>query len=337
MSLPRQWRIALLLPVVACSAPPGDEPAAAADRMVDTTRPFLVVVNKSSSTLSVIAPVAREEIAEIPTGHAPHEVATSGDGRFAYVTDYGTAARPGHTITIVDLAALQPAGTIELGEYTRPHGIALDADGMLWVTTEGSGHVVRVDPAQRRIVRAVPTNQSVTHMVVVSDSFGRVYTANIGSGTVTAVDAASGDVLAQIPTGAGAEGIDVSEDGATVYVTNREAGTLVEIDVATNRVVRELAVGDFPIRVEVREGGGQVLVSNARGDEVVGVDVAEWRVVQRIPVGTTPVGILVNPDDRHAYVANTADDRITIIDLIQWQVDGHLLAGDEPDGMAWAH
>jgi len=295
----------------------------------------IVVVNKSASTLSIMDAVTRTELAVVPTGFSPHEVAVSRDGRFAYVSDYGTGPRPGNTVTIVDIAEASPVGTISLGSHTRPHGIAVAADGTVWVTAEGSQHVLQLDPAERTILRAVRTGQSVTHMVALAEGEGRAYTANIGGGSVTAVDAGAGAVLAQIPTGAGAEGIDVSPDGRHVYVSNRAAGTLSEIEVASNTVTRTLQVGDFPIRVKVRPDGREVLVSNARGNEVVAVDLQAWEVVRRLPVGAVPVGILISPDNRTAYVANTADDKISVIDLERWALDGEIVAGNEPDGMAW--
>jgi YVTN family beta-propeller protein len=272
----------------------------------------LLVVNKSGNSLSLIDVGTRASLATIATGTAPHEVAVSPDGRWAFVSDYGTGAAPGTTVTMIDVAARAPAGTIPLGKHTRPHGIAAASDGTVWVTTEGSQHVLQLDPQTQSIRQAVRTGQRVTHQVVIVESASRVYTANIGSGTATAVDAASGRVLTHVATGAGAEGIDVAPDGSKVYVTNREAGTLSEVDVATNAVTRELMVGDFPIRVRVRPDGREVLVSNARGNEVVAVDLERWEVVRRLAVGAMPVGILVSPDNRRAFVANTQDDRISV-------------------------
>jgi YVTN family beta-propeller protein len=295
----------------------------------------LVVVNKSASTLSIVDPATRTELASVPTGFAPHEVAVSPDGRHAYVSDYGTGPQAGNTITIVDIAEARSLGTVSLGAHTRPHGITVASDGTVWVTTEGSRHVLHVDPVERRILRAIETMQQVTHMVVVAEGVGRVYTANIGSGNVTSADAVTGEVLSHIATGEGAEGIDLSPDGQRLYVTNRTAGTLSEIDVATNTVTRALQVGDFPIRVKVRPDGSEALVSNARGNEVVAVDLAAWTVARRLPVGAIPVGILVAPDNHTAYVANTRDDKISVIDLEAWALDGEIIAGDEPDGMAW--
>ena len=309
---------------LACVAAPGD---------VSAQR--LVVVNKSASTISVVDPVGRTELATVPTGFAPHEVAVSRDGQFAYVSDYGTGPQPGNTVTVIDLESATVVGTIDLGTHTRPHGITVAADGSVWVTTEGSQHVLQLDPVRRAIVRAIRTGQQGTHMVAIAEAARRVFTANIGSGTATAIDAVEGTVIAQLETGAGAEGIDVSPDGSTVYVTNRSAGTLSAVDVATARVVRSLEVGAFPIRVKVRPDGREALVSNAQGNEVAAVDLSRWEVVRRLAVGAVPVGILITPDNRTAFVANTSDDKISVIDLVEWRLDGEIVAGDEPDGMAW--
>jgi len=310
---------------------------AEADRTdaVMTEGPYLLVVNKSSNTLSVVDPKTGDEVKALRTGFAPHEVAVSGDGQFAYVTDYGTSNQPGNTITVVDLGALELAGTLSLAPHTRPHGVAAAADGTVWVTTEGSAHVLQVDPRSGEILQAVETGQRTTHMVAVAEGAGWVVTANIGSGTVTVVDPSSQSVVAHVETGAGAEGLAVHPDGMRAYVTNRSAGTLVEVDLVKGTVTRSMDVGDFPIRVKVRPGGGELLVSNANGNEIVAVGLDGWEILRRLPVGVAPIGILITPDNRTAYVANTQDDKVTVIDLVNWEVAGEIITGNEPDGMAW--
>jgi YVTN family beta-propeller protein len=125
----------------------------------------LVVVNKSSNSLSVIDPVTRQEVAEIPTGFAPHEVGISPDGLLAYVTDYGTGPEPGSTITVIDLGQAEPIAKIELGAHTRPHGIVVATDGTIWVTTEGSRHVLHIDPLSQRIIQEIAgDNTSSCHI-----------------------------------------------------------------------------------------------------------------------------------------------------------------------------
>ncbi len=261
--------LVLAIPVMAgaCQAAEGGPPEA-----ITQAAGQLLVVNKSSNSLSIVDPETRETMAEIATGFAPHEVAVSADGRFAYVTDYGTGQQAGNTITVVDLESREVVRTISLAPHTRPHGIAMVSDGTFWDTTDGSAHVLHVDPESGTILQAVETGQRTTHQVVVAEEAGRVVTANIGSGSASVVDASSGEVIAHLETGAGAEGIDVHPDGSRVYVTNRSAGTMAEIDLATSQVTRTLEVGDFPIRVKVREGGREALVSNSRGNEIAAVD-----------------------------------------------------------------
>ncbi len=297
--------------------------------------PYLLVVNKSSNTLLVLDPVTGDQVRLLEVGFAPHEVAVSTDGRWAYITDYGTGDRPGNTITVVDLERLEVTNTLSLAPHTRPHGVVVASDETVWVTTEGSSHVLQVDPRSGEILQAVETGQQVTHMVALGEEAKRVVTANIGSGTATIVDLDSHTVLFQVDTGAGAEGLAVHPDGLRAYVTNRGAGTLVEVDLMTGAITRSLAVGDFPIRVKVRPGGEELLVSNSNGNEIVAVGLEDWTVLRRLPVGTAPVGILITPDNRMAYVANTRDDKLTVIDLEQWMVSGEISTGDEPDGMAW--
>ncbi len=330
-------QVPLLLAALAlpgCGRPAQDAPPAG-EESPEPASPLLLVVNKSASTLSVLDPATGEELRTIETGFTPHEVAVSPGGDFAYVTDYGTGSRPGSTVTVVDLDSLAVVRTLSLEPHTRPHGIAVASDGTLWVTTEGSRHVLHVDPNDGTILQAVETGQEVTHMVAVAEGVGRVIAANIGSGTVTLIDAATGTVAARLETGAGAEGLAVHPDGTRAYVTNREAGTLTEIDLVEGKVLRTLEVGEFPIRVRVLGDGTEALVSDNRGNRIVAVDLREWRVVRELPVGAGPVGILLTPDDATVFVANTQDDRLTVVDLRTWSVTGELRAGDEPDGMAW--
>lgn len=94
----------------------------------------LLVVDKSGHSLSVLDVESGNEIARDPTGHPPHEVALSPDGDRAYVTDYGSADRPGNTITVIGVERAEPVDTLSLGRHTRPHGIDVAEDGMAWVT-----------------------------------------------------------------------------------------------------------------------------------------------------------------------------------------------------------
>ena len=315
----------------------------------------LLVANKSDHTLDVIDLDRGESIATLPTGTGPHEVAVSPDGTVAVVTDYGSRDAPGASLTVVDLETRTVAATIDLGRHHRPHGLAWLDDERLAVTTEGSAHLLVVEPRTSTIAGAVETAQEVSHMVAVTPDGERAFVANIGSGTVTAIDLPAGRKLADIETGAGAEGIAVSPDGTEVWVTNRAADTISIVDPATLEVVATLECPGFPIRIAFTPDGSRALVSAAQSGEVVAFDVAARREIVRAPLDLTalpesttrlfgdrfgespvPVGLVISPDGERAWVAATQADVVVVIDPDDLSVTGLLEAGREPDGMAYA-
>ena len=314
---------------------------------------LLVVVNKSDDTVSILDAKSGALRATVKTGRGPHEVEVLADGKTAAVSDYGKAAEPGHTVTLVDLDRGAAIGTVELGPGTRPHGLESLADGRLLVTAEGTKELLIVDPIGRKVTARIPTGREVSHMVAAARSGGRAFVASIGSGTVTAADLSGGKVAADRPTGEGAEGIDVTPDGRQVWVTNRAADTVSVLDASNLSVLATLPAAKFPIRVKVTPDGKRALVSCAQSGDVAVFDVAARKEIRRIAMdreavpgsearvfsdrfgkSPVPVGLLIAPDGKRAWVASTNADVVSVIDLETYQVVGRLTAGKEPDGLA---
>jgi len=315
---------------------------------------LLIVLNKSDHEAALVDPATLAVVAKLPTGRGPHEVATlpfdagaRGDGGHAYVSNYGFYAiftegeRPrmeaGNSITVIDLARRAVVDTFDLGARSQPHGIVLSRDGrLLWVTCEGARLVVELDAATGRVLREWHTDQDVSHMVVPTRDETKLYVSNIRSGSVTVIDRRD-DRVVSIPTGAGAEGIDVSPDGREVWVTNRGANNLSVLSVAGDSVVATIdSHGEMPIRVKFTPDGRQALVSNARSNAVAVFDAKARSLLGTIAVGAMPVGIQMAPDGRRAFVANTNDHKVTVIDVAGRKVVKTFGTGNEPDGMAWA-
>lgn len=298
----------------------------------------LLVLNKSESTLAIIDPATLKVLARVPTGEAPHEVTASADGRFAFVSNYGTADRPGNTISVIDIAARKEVKRVELGALLRPHGIS-ESNGKIYFTIEASRAVARYDPIAGRVDWTMGTGQTGTHMVVVARNSGKIYTANIGSDTISAIEPVAAPGVAkitQISVGKGPEGIGISPDDREVWVSHRRDGALSIIDTATDKVKETIKVGRSPIRVKFTPDGKRVLVSDAEGGEVVVFDAATRKELKRIQVGSVPVGILMQPDGRRAFVASTQANKVVIINLEDLSLAGTIEPGKEPDGMAWA-
>ncbi len=64
----------------------------------------LLVGNKSAASVWRLDMADGRKAGEASTGQGPHEIAVAPDGRSAVVADYGTAAGPGNTLTVLDLA-----------------------------------------------------------------------------------------------------------------------------------------------------------------------------------------------------------------------------------------
>jgi len=333
-----------------CDATPDHQPPSRSESGT------LLVLNKSDDSLSLIDAMTGDRLLELPTGAGPHEVAVSPDGALAVVSNYGRAGEPGNTLTVVDLAGSKVAGTIDLGEHARPHGLQfLSAGRTLVVTTEASGSVLLVDVSARRVIRAVPTRQQLSHMVVLDPLDRRAYVANIASGTVSVIDIDKAYVVAQIEAGKGAEGLDLSRDGRELWVTNREDDSVTVIDTRQLTAAATLPCPGGPIRVKLTPDGARALVSNSATGDIAVFDTAARREIGRIPLAFSeleatdsrlfgdgargeapiPVGLLVSPDGSRAWVASTNADLVTVLDLSELEVAGRIKAGREPDGLGW--
>ena len=312
----------------------------------------LIVANKSDDTVDLVDPATGESFATIPTGNAPHEVETSPDGKLGVVADYGDQTA-GSSLTVIDLARGEVVTTIDLGEHTRPHGLAWLEGDRLAVTTEGSGDLIIVDIGTGKVLSAIPTDQAVSHMVAVTPDRKRAFVANIGSGTMTAIDLEKGKKLRDVETGGGAEGVAVRPDGSEVWVTNREAGTVSVIDTSSLEILETIEVPGFPIRIEFSPADDFALVSAARAGEVVRIDSDTREPVLRKKLDLSrvsddtkrlfsefdspvPIGIQFSDDGDRAYIAATQSDAVVVVDPETLEVVGVIKAGREPDGMAWA-
>jgi YVTN family beta-propeller protein len=311
----------------------------------------LVVLNKADSTASLVDLRSGAIAATVKTGEGPHEAATSPDGRTALVSNYGTRAAAGGTLTVIDVPGARAVRTIDVGAARRPHGIAfLDARRAL-VTAEGAKALLVVDVERGAVEATIETGQEISHMVAATPGGRRAFVASIGSGTVTAIDVPGRKVLAQIRTGTGAEGIAVAPDGREVWVANRGADTVSVVDAARLAVVAEIPCATFPIRVAFTPDGKRALVTNARSGDVAVIDVAARKVIARMKAalasaggegrllgfeGAAPIGVLVSPDGGRALVAHANADAIAEFDLGTGKVLRTLRAGREPDGMAYS-
>ncbi len=304
---------------------------------------LLVATNQGGRDLSIIDPVTAKQIAAVPEdGVTGHEVATSPDGRLAYVPIYGSSGvgqpgTDGHDMVVIDIASRKVIDRVDFGHGVRPHCPVYDrASGLLYVTTELDNTVTAIDPKTLKIVGAIPTGQKESHMLVLSRNGRLGYTANVGAGTVSVLDMKGHKTVAVIPISKVTQRIAISNDDKMVFTSDQTKPQLAVIDTATNKVKTWVPLPDLGYGTSPTPDGRFLLVTLPHANKVAVVDLASLTVVRTVDVPTGPVKVLARPDGKIAYVSCSAAKQIAAIDLSQWTVQSKIDAGPGVDGLAWA-
>jgi YVTN family beta-propeller protein len=330
------------------------DPGAAAPKPSST----LLALEKGTLTLAIIDPGSLTVIARVPSGPDPHEVIASGNGKRAYISNYGGDGSDQHTITVVNLDTDKSLPAIDLGALHSAHGLDF-AGGKLYFTAETNKVIGRYDPVTQRIDWVMGTGQDRTHMVVVAKDLAHIVTSNAGSGTISLMEETEqrgfGPTpalrkvwkLTTVPAGRGAEGFDVSPDGKQIWAANSQDGTVTVIDVASKQAVQTFAI---PVaganRLKFTLDGKYVLVSGlgmgrpgaavTPATNLAVIDAATHAIVKQIDLGGGSAGILMDPNGLRAYVAVTQGNKVAVVDLRTMQVAGEISPLSQPDGLAWA-
>jgi YVTN family beta-propeller protein len=296
-----------------------------------------LVLNKEESTLVFVDPSTGKVSGRVATGDGPHEVEVSEDGKYAFVSNYGSGPAPGHTLSVVDLSSLT-ARRFDLMPLQRAHGLATEGN-KVWFTAEANKVIGRYDPASNRIDSILGTGLNGTHMVLVSKDGNKLFTANIGSDSISIFGRAAGSnnwEQTVIPVGKGPEGMDLTPDGRELWTAHSRDGRISVIDVNTKKVTGTIDIGTKRSnRLKFTPDNKYVLVSDLEGGEVVILDAAARKQVKRLALGKAPEGILIEPGGKRAFIAVAGDNHIAVLDLNTLNVTGRIQTGRGPDGMAW--
>jgi DNA-binding beta-propeller fold protein YncE len=305
----------------------------------------LLVVNQGDTSLSVVDPASAKQVAVIaegtPTMHG-HEIATSLDGRTAYLPIYGNVGvgKPGldgRQMLFIDLPSRKIVDTLDFGHGVRPHQPVYDATRkLLYVTTELDRSVTIIDPGTHRIIGSIPTGQAESHMLVLSHDGRRGYTANVGPGTVSVLDMVGRKTVAVIPISGETQRISISNDDRWVFTSDQTQPRLAVIDTATNKVKQWIPLPGTGYGTAPTPDGRFLLVAVPPANQVAVVDLASMKVVRNIGVPSTPQEVLIRPDGKVAYVSCNTSGQVAAIDLADWKVQSLIPAGKYADGLAWA-
>ncbi len=288
-------------------------------------QPGVAVVEKIAGKVGFYSATG-DRTGEVKVGTYPHEIVRSLDGKSFYITDNGIlwmqyAGKGGNTISIIDAATRTKTGVIDLGEYRRPHGMAVQpGTGLLVVTIENPDGLLLVDPKERKVLRKFDVQGKSPHMVLFGPDGKRAYVSNTNSGTVASIEVATGKVKL-IPTGKYPQGGVLSPDGKTVYVTNAESNKIVLINPATDKVTGEIATSTYPNRVAITPDGKTLVYSLGQKGSAVGfADTAARKETGTVGLQGEPLSLTLTKDGKYAFSGVQAQGKIHVIDVGQRKI-----------------
>lgn len=297
----------------------------------------LAVVHKDIHQVALYDARTGQERVVHPTGEGPHEVAVSGNGRWAVSTDYGAQAG-GSTLTVVDVTTGQLARTITT-PYLRPHGAKFLADHRtLVVTAERDGKIVLLDVETGEVRGEFATGGRTSHMVSLSPDGRTAYTANIADGTLSIIPL-DGSGPHVVPVGTQTEAINTAADGRTVWVGSNNTGKVFVVDVAARRVIDSVQTSGFPYRIDFTPDNRLALVTNPMANEVQLIDASTRRILRTVATGgAQPFGIAMDPRGGRAWITLRGSAEVIELSLPSGEVTHRFStgAGSGPDGIAVA-
>ena len=304
---------------------------------------LLLVANKGDNSLGIIDPVAGRQIAEVAEGGVTgHEIATSPDGRLAYVPIYGNSGvgmpgTDGTNMVVIDIVVRKIVGNVDFGKGVRPHlPLFGPKNGLLYVSTELDRSIVIIDPATLKIIGSVPTGQEQSHMFAITSDGHRAYTANVGPGTVSVLDLDARNVITIIPVSGQVQRISLSVDDKLAFTSDVTKPQLAVIDTATNKIKTWIPLPGLGYGSAPTPDGRWLVIALPLVHQVGVIDLTTLKVARTIDLPLRPQEVLVSRDGRTAYVSIDQGGKVAVINTSDWKVEKFIDAGKGADGLAWA-
>jgi YVTN family beta-propeller protein len=304
----------------------------------------IFMVDKLGAKLRFFDASTMEEKAAIDVATNPHDFVFSADHQLAYVPIYGDGVygrnpHPGHEVDIVDLRAHKVAGVIDISPYQAPHGVQIDANGIVYVTCDLSRTLLALDPKSKKIVSAIPT-EGTGHWIAILPDGSKMYVANKEDRLfLSVIDLKAGKMVGKIPMPTGTQGVSSSPDGKMVVAMDSGEPVITVIDPSTDTVKERI-----PLKDQTRGGykayfspdGKKLLTMNMSGKLINVFDTANLHGEQKtLPTGKDPMGIGFSADGKTVLVANHGDGTVTVIDMQKMEVARTFHAGTGIETLAY--
>ncbi len=194
-----------------------------------------------------------------------------------------------------------------------PNEVAISKENgtdYLYVVLNGNNRLVKIDPATKKTVWAVPTGVAPYGLTISGD---KVFVSNWG-GTLPADN--DGKETAGVPYGSTYIN---PKTGATA------AGTVSVFNLKDGKNIKEIVVGLHPNDLINGKNNENIYVANGNSDDVSVINTQSLTVTETISVqinpgkkgfiGDTPNALILSEDGTHLFVANGMDNAVAVVKL----------------------
>jgi YVTN family beta-propeller protein len=205
---------AIILSLIILSAAVADDrDRSPVDLVLGPDDAWLVTVNQSSDTVSLVRTSDGKVLDETPVGHHPVGIALAPDGKTLLVSGHYAG-----NVAVLEVRGekLTKLGQIEVG--FQPHGIAIAPDGKTaYVACTASAQVAVLDLAEKKVVARIEVGRWPRHLALSPDGL-RLAVSTSGDRGVTIVDTKGRKAAYQEQfVGLNIGHMQVSKDGGYVW------------------------------------------------------------------------------------------------------------------------
>lgn len=263
--------------------------------------PYLWVANSGEATVSRINTETGVEEARFPVGPSPSRTAVDFNGN-VYIANrafggQGTVTRVNARDCAGDACV---AWTVNIGPLDAvPRGIAVDADGYVWVGTYNDRTLRRLDPTTGAVLDSFFVDARIYGIAI--DSEGVIWFTNLEipgftGGRLGAFDTRTRTVIGtwQVPGCSNPYGVAV--DGDSVWMGNYTCNNLVRFNRTSRSFSTYTTTGLERTRGVAVDGDGIIWLASYATNRVARFDPVANTFLGTYPVCTGPIGVGVSND-----------------------------------------
>ncbi len=295
------------------------------------------VANSFSGDVSVINTVSNTAAGTIPVGGHPYHIATTPDGRLAYLTNLES------NLSVLDVARQ----SVEVIALDSPAGdIAIAPDGKRIYVAENQ-MVLVIDTATNAVLATIPFGAG--DIAVAPDGahlYVTTFDDELQQPVLRILDTSALATVGSIPIGEGSGNLVLSADGSLAYLASSLGnGHISVLDLAGEAItasispvytagfdnIADLGIapsGLFGYLITERSPFGPSLIQI--------VDTESNTIAGRFTPEVDPAQVVFNPEADLAYISNSGANTISVVDTLSHSIIATVPVGNAPKGIAIA-